>query len=209
MSKAASNQVQAFTGLPGSALFYGSDKSGNVYNDHLFQGGGQGAWHNGDGKSGILWPTSAGNTSIELFENRVPVIVLEKSLIPDSGGPGRYRGGLGQIIRVVKLYDDKRQVQVGLYPNGVMIPVEGLFDGKSGTLSGAYIFDKETNNENNLGIGSLAFLKSKFDIAELRLSGGSGYGNPKDRTKNEIIQDLKYGYISLDGAKKDYFYIEI
>ena len=209
MSKAASNQVQAFTGLPGSALFYGSDKSGNVYNDHLFQGGGQGAWHNGDGKSGILWPTSAGNTSIELFENRVPVIVLEKSLIPDSGGPGRYRGGLGQIIRVAKLFDDKRQVQVGLYPNGVMIPVEGLFDGKSGTLSGAFIFDKENNNEKNLGIGSLAFLKSKFDIAELRLSGGSGFGNPKDRTKNEIIQDLKYGYISLDGAKKDYFYIEI
>ena len=71
MAEAAEGNVQAFTGLPGSALFYGVDSEGRTYNDHLFQGGGQGAWATGDGKSGLLWPTSAGNTSVELFETRV------------------------------------------------------------------------------------------------------------------------------------------
>jgi 5-oxoprolinase (ATP-hydrolysing) len=50
----------------------------------------------GDGHSALLWPTSAANTSIELIESRVPVLILEKTYLPDSGGPGRHRGGLGQ-----------------------------------------------------------------------------------------------------------------
>src|SRR5581483_10787347 len=51
--------VQAFTGLPVAITCYGSDAVGRLYSDHLFQGGGQGASAQGDGKSALLWPTSA------------------------------------------------------------------------------------------------------------------------------------------------------
>jgi 5-oxoprolinase (ATP-hydrolysing) len=78
-----------------------------VYADHLFQGGGQGGSAHRDRKSGLLWPTSAGNTSIELFETRVPILVLEKSYLADTAGPGRQRGGLGQIVRARKLFDEE------------------------------------------------------------------------------------------------------
>jgi hypothetical protein len=75
LSKAAPKQVQAFTGLPVAASVYGRDAQGQTYSDMLFVGGGQGGSAHGDGKSGLLYPTSAANTSIETFEARVPVLV--------------------------------------------------------------------------------------------------------------------------------------
>ena len=136
LAEAASDRVQAFTGLPASALFYGIGPDGTFYSDHLFQGGGQGASGRGDGHSGLLYPTSAGNTSVELFETRVPALVLEKAFTADSGGPGRQRGGLGQVISARKLENDGKPCQVGLYPMGVLRQVPGLFGGRPGGRSG-------------------------------------------------------------------------
>ncbi len=81
--------MQSFTGLPTAANVYGRDASGRFYSDMLFSGGGQGGSARGDGISSLLWPTSAANTSIELMESRVPVLVLEKSFAPNSGGAGQ------------------------------------------------------------------------------------------------------------------------
>ena len=63
---------------------------------------GRAARRRGDGKSALLYPTSAANTSIELMETRAPVLVLEKTLVADSGGPGRHRGGLGVRTRIAQ-----------------------------------------------------------------------------------------------------------
>ena len=106
LAKAAPGRVQAATGLPVAINIYGRDAAGQIYSDHLFMGGGQGGSEAGDGVSALLWPTSAANTSIELFEQRVPVLVTEKAYVPDSGGPGRHRGGLGQRVSVRKLDGD-------------------------------------------------------------------------------------------------------
>ena len=103
LAKAAPGRVQAATGLPVAITIYGRDAAGQIYSDHLFMGGGQGGSEAGDGVSALLWPTSAANTSIELLEQRVPVLVTEKAYVPDSGGPGRHRGGLGQRVSVRKL----------------------------------------------------------------------------------------------------------
>src|SRR6201984_269865 len=95
IAKAAPERVQAATGLPVAVNIYGRDPDGAIYSDHLFMGGGQGGSAGHDGVSALLWPTSAANTSIELFEQRVPVLVVEKTYIADSAGPGRSRGGGG------------------------------------------------------------------------------------------------------------------
>ena len=96
LAQAAPSQVQAQTGLPHAVSIYGREASGHVYADHFFMGGGQGASARGDGKSALLYPTSAANTSIELMESRAPVLVLEKTLITDfgRGGPRTRRARL-------------------------------------------------------------------------------------------------------------------
>ncbi|MGH7213061.1 MAG: hydantoinase B/oxoprolinase family protein, partial [Acetobacteraceae bacterium] len=132
LAEAAPDRVQAITGLPVAIALYGRDDAGTTYVDHYFMGGGQGASALGDGKSALLWPTSAANTSIELLESRLPVLVLEKSLIADSGGPGKQRGGLGIRTRFRKLHDDGFPVLASVYPEGVGVRTAGLFGGHAG-----------------------------------------------------------------------------
>ena len=70
-------------------------------------GGGQGASAHGDGKSALLYPTSAANTSVELMEARAPVLVVEKTLVMDSVAPGRpIAAGSAVRTRLRKLHDD-------------------------------------------------------------------------------------------------------
>ena len=204
LAEAMPDRVQAFTGLPSSGLFYGTDADGRTYNDHLFQGGGQGASSHGDGKSGLLWPTSAANTSVELFETRAPVLVLEKAYLADSAGPGRQRGGLGQVIRAHRLFDDGRPAQVGLYPNGVAVGTPGLFGGKPGAQARAAVRSESGTDSSDLGIGALATLASPSDVAELDMAGGSGYGDPLQRPVTAVQSDLDDGYVTPEGARRDY-----
>ena len=203
LAEAAPGRVQAFTGLPSSALFYGVGPDGIFYSDHLFQGGGQGASDHGDGHSALLYPTSAGNTSVELFETRVPALVIEKAFVADSGGPGRSRGGLGQVISARKLDDDGKPCQVGLYPMGVLKPVPGLFGGRPGGRSGGTVgrFDGATRD---VGVGALAVLDTPEEYAELRVAGGSGFGDPLERPFEAVQRDLDAGYVSPEGARNDY-----
>ena len=203
LAGAAAGRVQAFTGLPSSALFYGVGPDGIFYSDHLFQGGGQGASEHGDGHSALLYPTSAGNTSVELFETRVPALVIEKAFMTDSGGPGRRRGGLGQVISARKLEDDGKPSQVGLYPTGVLKPVPGLFGGKPGGRSGGTVgrFDGAARD---VGVGALSRLETTAEYVELRVAGGSGFGDPLERPFEAVQGDLDEGYVTPEGARRDY-----
>ena len=203
LAKAAPGRVQAFTGLPSSALFYGVGPDGLFYSDHLFQGGGQGASEHGDGHSALLYPTSAGNTSVELFETRVPALVLQKAFVTDSGGPGRQRGGLGQVISARKLDDDGKPCQVGLYPMGVLRPVPGLFGGKPGGGAGGWI-GRPDGEMHDVGVGALSVLESTAEFAELRVAGGSGFGDPLERPFEAVQRDLDAGCVTAEGARRDY-----
>ena len=132
LAKAAPDMVQSFTGLAVAANVYGMGADGQYYSDLLFCGGGQGGSDRKDGHSSLLWPTSAANTSIELMESRVPVLVLEKAFLADSGGAGRHRGGLGQVVRFRKRDDDGLEMLVSVYPEGVDNPIPGLSGGQAG-----------------------------------------------------------------------------
>ncbi len=201
---AAPDKVQAFTALPSTARFYGVGPDGVPFTDHLFQGGGQGGSAHGDGKSGIQFPNSASNTSIEIFESRVPILVLEKAYIADSGGAGRNRGGLGQAVRTRKLLDDGRPTQAGLYPNSVGIATDGLFRGQPGGPGAAMITDLDGNVLSDLGTGALAPLASSREVAVIHLAGGSGFGDPLERPIETVQRDLDEYYVTLEGARRDY-----
>jgi 5-oxoprolinase (ATP-hydrolysing) len=206
LAAAAPRQVQAFTGLPLAANVYGRLTDGTTYSDLLFMGGGQGASAHGDGKSGMLYPTSAANTSIEMFESRVPVLVLEKSFITDSGGAGENRGGLGQRVRVRRLVTDGQMTQVSVYPEGVGLSPEGLFDGRPGGMARGAVYDRDGKLKRDCGTGELVQLANEDDVIEMVLPGGAGYGDPRKRRRSSIETDLAEGYITPEKAKSHYGY---
>ena len=204
LAKAAPGRVQAATGLPVAITIYGRDAAGQIYSDHLFMGGGQGGSESGDGVSALLWPTSAANTSIELLEQRVPVLVTEKAYVPDSGGPGRHRGGLGQRVSVRKLDADGLPTLCSVYPEGVGIEVPGLFGGKPGRSARGVVRDAAGAIIQDCGTGQLVSTTTDQEIVEVCLSGGSGFGSPFERPLAAIARDLAEGYVTPEGAMRDY-----
>ena len=119
---------------------------------------GQGGSSHGDGKSALLYPTSAANTSVELMETRAPVLVLEKSFVTDSAGPGRHRGGCGVRTRLRKLYDDGLPTLASVYPEGVGVTVEGLHGGQHGGGVRGVVLDPAGNVLRDCGTGELVTL---------------------------------------------------
>ncbi len=204
LATALPDRVQANTGLPFTCNIHGHRADGQVYSDIFFMGGGQGASSTRDGISGLLWPTSASNTSVELFESRIPILVLEKSYIPDSGGAGRHRGGLGQRLSMRKLANDGLSTFAAVYPEGVELPVEGLFGGKPGITASARVIDSAGRHRQSCGCGALVELRDVSEILEVIVSGGSGYGDRLERPKKLVDRDVQMGFVSEAAAEEIY-----
>jgi 5-oxoprolinase (ATP-hydrolysing)/N-methylhydantoinase A len=193
------DRVQAFTGLPIGMGSYGRDAEGRPFNDHLFQGGGQGASAHGDGKSALLYPTSAANVSVEMFESRTPLLVECKELIADSGGPGRHRGGLGQRVRMRLRRASPNPVLVDFRPHGMRVSTPGLHGGLPGRRARAVVQEDGRTREAGADVG-VAELRGTAERATIEIAGGSGFGDPAARPVSEIQADLDGGYITRDGT---------
>jgi 5-oxoprolinase (ATP-hydrolysing)/N-methylhydantoinase A len=209
MAEAMPDRVRAFTGLPTIVAFYGKDQeTGRVYGDHIFLGGGQGAGMRGgigvDGKSSMLFPTSAANGSIEVFESRVPVIIEEKAFVPDSGGAGAGRGGLGQYIRFRRWKRDGGETLVNINPEGVGVATHGLFGGLPGGMVRAARLGGNGTPVEEYSEGTLQTLAAPEDVLEVRVGGGAGFGDPLDRSLPALRKDLADGYVSQEAAMRHY-----
>ncbi len=204
LAGAAPGLVQSPTGLPVAVNVSGRDAAGTLYADHLFMGGGQGASLHGDGKSGLLYPTSAANTAIEVFEARVPVLVVEKAFLPDSGGAGRRRGGLGQRVRFRKLHDDGLPTLAALFPEGAKAVLPGLADGHPGSRAFAGVRTPDGTLLRDCGAGELVTLTRTDEVAEIVFAGGAGYGDPLARDGALVAADLQDGRITDDAARDAY-----
>lgn len=204
LADAAPAQVQAATGLPVAINIYGRDVDGHVYADHFFMGAGQGASQRSDGKSALLYPTSAANTSVELMEARAPVLVLEKTFVTDSGGAGEHRGGCGVRTRLRKLHDDGLPTLASVYPEGVGVTVHGLHGGLPGGSVRGVVLDPQGNVTHDCGTGELVTLTRTDQIVEVQLAGGAGFGDPRARSAELVEQDVAEGVVSPDSALRDY-----
>ena len=204
LAEAAPGAVQSPTGLPVAVNVYGYDEAGRLYADHLFMGGGQGASAHGDGKSGLLYPTSAANTAIEVFEARVPVLVLEKTFLADSGGAGAHRGGLGQRVRFRKLHDDGLPTLAAMYPEGVAAALPGLSGGLPGGRAFAGVRAPDGTLTHDCGMGELVTLTRTDQHAEIVFAGGAGHGDPRQRDQARVAEDLADGRIGAEAARSTY-----
>ena len=161
-------------------------------------GGGFGGRNGKDGVDGVhANMTNTLNTPIEVIENEYPIMILEYSLREDSGGAGKYRGGLG-IRRVYKMLSD---CMISIIADRVKLPPYGVNNGYSGACGEHYVI-KDGRKIPLSGKDTLYL--SCGDIVEINTPGGGGYGSPYERDINLILEDVKDGKISVESAYKDY-----
>ncbi len=171
LAGALPDRVKAHTASPLSITAYGEG-----FIDHMLLGGGNGAWRGGDGQSALLFPTSAANVAVEMFEARTPVLVERKRLLPGSGGAGRWRGGLGQEVALRKLHDDGLPVLIAAHVEGARVDAAGLFGGAAGGRAGGWV--ERDARRDPLPPGGAVTLHGAGERLVLQVGGGSGYGAP-------------------------------
>ncbi len=161
-----------------------------------FHAGGTGARPGADGLSATAFPSGVKNVPIEVNEAVSPILVWRKEYRQDSGGPGEFRGGLGQIMEVGTL--DDAPFALSAYYDRIDHPPrgrEGGHNGMAGTLtlqSGGKL----------RGMGQQTI--GKTDRVIISAPGGGGLGNPRKRAIESVVQDVREGFISAEAAKRDY-----
>jgi N-methylhydantoinase B len=166
---------------------------GSVQNFH----GGQGARAEFDGLDTLSFPSNCKVTAIEMFEITVPVLTECKELIPDSGGAGKTRGGLGQ--RVVLRNLGHNPMSIYLASERVRHPCFGVVGGQSGTAGKVH-----KNGEPQFPKGKVV-LKTGERL-EVETPGGGGWGQTSERTAGSIELDLAEGLITPAAARQTYGY---
>jgi N-methylhydantoinase B len=131
------------------------------------------------------------NTPIEMIEASFPLRIERYELLPDSGGRGQWRGGLG-LRRDVRLLAD--QAVVTVLGDRFKFPAPGLFGGESGSL-GTWVLLRD-GTAVNLPSKATAVPLRKNDVFSARTQGGGGFGDPSRRDRALIERDLREGKIA-------------
>ena len=162
----------------------------------LFHTGGAGARPKKDGLSATAFPSGVRNTPVEINESIAPIVVWRKEYRPDSGGPGEYRGGTGQIMEIASA-------------EGAPFAIAATFDrvhhaprGREGGLDGftGKIELKSGTALRNKGTQSIP----RGDSLHLEMPGGGGYGDPKARDPELVAMDVRDGMVSAAAALDHY-----
>jgi N-methylhydantoinase B/oxoprolinase/acetone carboxylase alpha subunit len=176
--------------------FSGTGPDGREFLSHYNAQGGQGAFRDRDGNSAVVFPGNIATTSVELFELEAPFRVVSRELRPDTGGAGKYRGGLGQETVMECLNDSP--VQVAFSGGRLVEPAIGREDALPGACGVIQIRDDAPFTHSGRGV------MEKGDICRFDQPGGGGFGDPRDRDSALIARDLKMGYITAEIAQDIY-----
>ncbi len=161
-----------------------------------FNSGGTGARPTSDGLDATAFPSGVRTMPVEATENVAPVVFWTKELKPDSGGPGRTRGGLGQVMEI----GTKGELEFAV--NAIFDRVANAPKGREGGKHGA---------PGAVHLKSGATLRTKgFQIIPdnerlvLELPGGGGMGDPTDRDPVVVARDVRDGLVSAEVASRVY-----
>jgi N-methylhydantoinase B len=182
--------------VPSTYLHGGPSHMSGPYTETYFGSGGMGALANHDGRQTVSMPVNCWNVPIEIMESRAPVVFEEKRLLTDSGGPGRYRGGLGQSVRIQVISDEPVDFIVGNIDRIDHAPF-GLRGGEAGA-PGQLLIDDETLDRR------VPHRMSKGQVVTACMPGGGGFGPPAERDPDAVRRDLELGYVSATMARERY-----
>ncbi|MBF97189.1 MAG: methylhydantoinase [Pelagibacterales bacterium] len=140
------------------------------------------------------------NTPIEMIEMVYPLRFTRYEFLPDTGGAGRKRGGLG-VRRDIQFLDKSGTLETQF--DKFKVEPFGLFGGKPGAR-GQMFLNPDSANPTQLKSKTTNKNLNNGDIFSMRTQGGGGYGPPSERSEAEIKSDLKLGKLTLDSAKTNY-----
>jgi len=200
------NIIAGSGGTPAQTnILYGKRANGKPWHTMIIRGGGMGASSRFDGHHCAIFPANGANTPVEILESDTPLIVEERGLVIDSGGPGKQRGGIGRqmIIRAPKADENNdgdislKRTTIAVQAGRFIYPPQGIFHGKSGSKA------KFLKNDVKADPSGLTFCDPGDRISFIS-AGGGGYGNPFERNPKAVEKDVQYGYVSIENAKQDY-----
>lgn len=162
----------------------------------FFNSGGTGARPAQDGLSGTAFPSGVRAMPVEVIEAAAPIVIWKKELLPDSGGIGAHRGGLGQIVEVGARDDAPFEV-LAMFER-VDRPARGRDGG--GDAKGGVVRRLSGVPMRAKGLQAIP----QGDRLVLQVPGGAGLGEAKARSQAEIAADVEAGLVSPDSAREDY-----
>ena len=182
-----------------------ADKSRYIF--YELMAGTWGARPDRDGNDGLCNPGNvASNIPIEQAETEYPIRVERYGYVPDTGGAGKFRGGLA-IEREWRLL--RGEAHLAIRSDRRAHPPYGLFGGKNGTGSVNVLRHAADGNEGNEGTGEIlpTMISTAMRAGETiyhRLAGGGGFGDPFTRDAALVARDVKNGKISVRAAREEY-----
>ena len=196
LSAVLPDRIQAGNGLMSILQTYGVEADGRVFNTHFFCGGGRGATSGGDGTGHNMFPSSASNVPIEVFELNSPVLINAKEFVQNSAGPGKFRGSSGERVSMSRLAGHPHPLHIYLHPHRLSFAAEGAFGGKPGTktvvaLNGETVSDADSPME--LGYVTL---DHDTDVLTVEFPSGGGMFDPLDRDQEQAAADRQNGIVS-------------
>ena len=185
-------RVMAGVGSPLWAVSQsGTRDDGKPYTTVLFFNGGMGATPVKDGEHVLSWPSNISSTPVEVAERNSPLFFHYKRMRPDSGGAGRFRGGLGQDILIES--QSSRPIVVSFMAERTAFPAPGLAGGAAGGRGDVRVNGRRVDNRKQ-------HVLERGDRMLVRTPGGGGYGPARARDPKLAARDRRMGYIGR-GAK--------
>ena len=162
----------------------------------VFQVGGTGARPSKDGLNAVGFPSGVAGVPAEVIESLSPVVMKRRQLRQDSGGPGTWRGGLGQLTEFTRRGEGRWSVSS--IADRTVYAAPGLLGGQSGATG-----EVTLGNGTRLNAKTLKDLKDG-EIVHVNLPGGGGYGDPMKRDIEKVRWDVIESYISPEEAEQRY-----
>lgn len=165
----------------------GRRANGKPFANVLFYNGGMGATADKDGASVMSWPSNISPTPIEIAERDTPLLFRRKRLLPNSGGTGRHRGGLGEEICFVNRHETP--LSVVFLTERIKFGAPGLHGGGDGQCGAVLINGQPIDSR-------VPQVLQPGDEVILRTPGGGGFGPQQERADAALAQDLLAGYVT-------------
>jgi N-methylhydantoinase B len=174
--------------------------TGRNYVQYEIVAGGAGARASKDGASGItVNQSNARIAPVEIIESEFPTRILRFDLIPDSGGAGRRRGGLGLRREYLNLADARFSIRSMKH----VIPPHGCANGRDGR-TGDIVINPDSAAAKRLPTRYADYPLRHGDIFRLDTPGGGGFGDPFEREPERVLADVQEGYITRAAAECEY-----
>ena len=176
--------------------FDGIDERGEPFCYVFFSAGGTGARPAKDGLSATAFPSGIHGVPVELVENVSPLFIECREFIPDSGGPGKFRGGLGQRM-VLKVRGGYPSQHSPMYDR-IRFAAKGFAGGRDGAKGRIYLDDGTTPHSKT------KYILKPGQRVTLELPGGGGFYRPAERDPAAVQADVMDGFVTPARAKEDY-----